>query len=139
MKHLARLIVISLSLACISNKAMSIENNAALELPTNLLQINNSFKSANLGMDILYLKDTDGTISIEQILSNKTLNWQVNKDEAPNFGVDPSNFWFKTRINFDKQSSDGYLVEIAYPVLDFIDLYIFQNGKMKKAYHTGDR
>ena len=45
----------------------------------------------------------------------------------------------KTRINFDKQSSDGYLVEIAYPVLDFIDLYIFQNGKMKKAYHTGDR
>lgn len=64
MKHLARLIVISLSLACISNKAMSIENNAALELPTNLLQINNSFKSANLGMDILYLKDTDGTISI---------------------------------------------------------------------------
>ena len=72
-------------------------------------------------------------------MSNKTLNWQVNKDEAPNFGVDPSNFWFKTRINFDKQSSDDYLVEIAYPVLDFIDLYIFQNGKMKKAYHTGDR
>lgn len=64
MKHLARLIVISLSLACMSGKAMSIEDNAAFELPTNLLQINNSFKSANLGMDILYLKDTDGTISI---------------------------------------------------------------------------
>lgn len=139
MKHLVNLIVTTLCLACISGKAISIESNAPLELPTKLFKINGSFKSANLGKDILYLKDTDGTISIEQILSDKTLNWQVNKDVAPNFGVDPSNFWFKTSINFDKQASDSYLIEIAYPLLDFIDLYIFQNGMMKKAYHTGDR
>lgn len=64
--------------------------------------------------------------------------WQVSDAETPNFGVDASAYWFQRTISvLDPDSS--YLLEIACPALDDINLYFVRVKVVIGHYETGDR
>lgn len=107
--------------------------------PTNKITVQSTIKKVNLGANIHYFQDKEKKYDIDQLSKNDEISWQKNGDETPNFGVDNSDTWFKKSILFDHLDTDQYLLEIAYPALDFINIYLVQNGQLLKAYHTGDR
>ncbi|MDF1763046.1 MAG: sensor domain-containing diguanylate cyclase [Oleibacter sp.] len=46
--------------------------------------------------------------------------------------------WMKTRITTD-QSLDDIVIRFNYPHYDYIDFYVFADGKLQDSFHAGDR
>jgi len=96
----------------------------------------------NLGQNILYQKDPNASLSKEALLSGQYGNqWQVYEGKTPNFGLDPSVYWFKQSVTIspgDKDWPRPLFIEIAYPALDMIELTLVQNGRVIQHHRTGD-
>lgn len=92
----------------------------------------------DLGGELHYLEDTDDTLSVERILSQPQ-DWQPVEAAVPNFGFTQSAFWFHTELENDVGRDLPYLLEIANPILDYVDLYLVRNGEIIDTLHTGDR
>ncbi|TNC80191.1 MAG: hypothetical protein C9356_15590 [Oleiphilus sp.] len=93
--------------------------------------------SVNIGRGIAYRVDADNIWDAEDILELEG-GWQVSDAETPNFGVDASAYWFQRTISvLDPDSS--YLLEIACPALDDINLYFVRVKVVIGKYETGDR
>lgn len=99
-----------------------------------LLLVSNSFSeesiliNENLSKNVFthkveYLRDPSGKLS-ENKITKKNLKWQHIAGETCNFGYTPDTFWFRFKvINTTKKAINWYL-EIAYPMLDSVTLYV---------------
>lgn len=103
------------------------------------IQIFPESDSVNIGANIQFIKDNLHSISIESLIEDGDIPWQLSTEETPNLGVDPATFWFKQRIKFIQTHSKLHQIELAYPALDVIDVYFVQNQQIIKTYHTGDK
>ena len=95
--------------------------------------------SLPLGAQVEYLEDKEGALSIDAV-RNPALagNWQRSHKDILSFGYTSSAYWVRfslTQVGRPKQ----YLLEIAYPVLDHVDAYVFRDGTQAKHYVMGDR
>jgi methyl-accepting chemotaxis protein len=70
----------------------------------------------------LYLKEGDGSLSIEQVAGGK-LEWTPETKDSFNFGFSPHTYWFKFSVINDTAHQKSWLFEINYPMLDSIKLY----------------
>lgn len=71
-----------------------------------------------------YLEDPDGTLTFDQIGNNNgERRWRKVSKTTVNFGYTASAFWFRLRLFNTEAESLDRLMEIAYPVLDHIDVY----------------
>jgi diguanylate cyclase (GGDEF)-like protein len=95
-------------------------------------------KSVNLGLNILHLREATGNLTIEDILNKDETSWVKSNQQTPNLGVDPANFWFKHTLKFTSAESQDYLLEIGYPALDNVDVYLVQNNRVQYSYNAGD-
>lgn len=84
-----------------------------------------------------YLRDQQG-LSLDSIRQSDTAEWQTIGIKATNFGFDPSDYWFRTDILPGTASDSDYLLEIGYPLLDHLNVYLYEDDVLKSAFHTGD-
>ncbi|PVY76354.1 EAL domain-containing protein (putative c-di-GMP-specific phosphodiesterase class I) [Tamilnaduibacter salinus] len=62
--------------------------------------------------------------------------WQTLPGETPNFGYDKTPYWFR----FQAPAGDAQrILEISYPHLDALNIYLFRNGELVRELDTGDR
>jgi len=61
--------------------------------------------------------------------------WQVFDGEL-NFGYKHQVIWAMQNVSF--KSADDWILEIAYPFLDYLDIYIFKGDQLVRELHTGD-
>ena len=92
----------------------------------------------SVGTRMLYLEDSTGQITIEEILRTKQ-PWQTILKSAPNFGFTPSSYWF--RLNIDNTSSgiEEIYLELPIPFLDSVLLYQLRNNQIVHQVHIGDQ
>ncbi len=95
--------------------------NADLQTIT-LEQDKNHYK---LGRSLYILEDKTGNINIDNIVRNEYDSGFIkNEIDVPNYGYTSSAYWIKFEIsNPEKVSKEMYL-EIGFPFLDYIELYI---------------
>ncbi len=86
---------------------------------------------------IEFLEDPKGNISINQITSENQI-WEEIKSEVFNRGYSDSVWWLRFNIE-NPHKSGNWLMEIAYPVIDFIDVYQISNRKGSKRFLLGDK
>ena len=93
----------------------------------------------SLSKYVEYFEDKNNTLRIEDFLtpSNK-INFNVNKQNILNFGFSDSTFWF--RFNIQNQSSllREWLINVGYPLLDDIKLYIINDNNVVIVKQGGD-
>ncbi|MAL96986.1 MAG: hypothetical protein CL583_00905 [Alteromonadaceae bacterium] len=94
-----------------------------------------------LGPSVEYLEDPKGTLSIDTI-SSQASGWQPSAQDVLSFGYTASAYW--VRFSLKRQSNDDartrpYVLEIAYPVLDEVDVYVFQGEGPAIHYAMGDQ
>jgi signal transduction histidine kinase len=105
-----------------------------------VFEISSTLESASLGKSIEIFEDKSRTLTIEDIIdSTVQSNFASSNELEPGFGFTKSVFWVKLNIsNLTAQDYEWYL-EVAYPLIDNIDLYIPSNENQFVIRKTGDR
>lgn len=90
-------------------------------------------------IEMLFAQDTSTDLSIEDIRQSDVLNWQPALDEYIEKGVGPDVYWYRFNLENLQSHPVKTLIEIAYPLLDFVDYYRFSQTSLVETIHTGDR
>jgi len=99
-----------------------------------------ALKHESLGKYLEILEDKTGNMTIDDITSSEIQSqFTLSEQEEPGFGFTSSVYWVKLTVNNPRDQLVNWYLEIGYPLLDYIDLYIQDehgNFMVKKA---GDR
>ena len=101
------------------------------------LSLDSAIPVYDLNPRIEYFEDKSANKSISQILENPTPFQSLGK-RMPNFGFTNSAYWLRFSVDNLRATGQHRLLEIAYPLLDRIDLYVFRNGILHKHSVSGD-
>lgn len=93
-------------------------------------------RRAELNDRIQYLEDPTGSLHLQELLLESE-PWRQNSGGVFNKGFSDSVWWLKLDIP-DSTSSSQHLLEIAYPILDEVGVFIVQDGLLTQSYQTGD-
>ncbi|MCB1189301.1 MAG: SpoIIE family protein phosphatase [Leptospiraceae bacterium] len=93
-----------------------------------------------LGLHLETLEDKTGKLDFEQVRTPEFSNkFMASKKETPNFGITNSVYWVKFSIENHFTNPKEYLLEIAYPPLDYIDIYILNPDGTFVTKKSGDQ
>ncbi|MBT5471385.1 MAG: hypothetical protein HOK41_12345, partial [Nitrospina sp.] len=93
-----------------------------------------------LGQEVHYLEDVQGTLSFEAAKNTYTQGlFTQSSMDTPAFGFTTSTYWFAVDISSNARAESSWLLQIAYPPLDLVEVQIFSNNDLVNHYKTGDR
>ena len=102
------------------------------------LPLTSDVTRVQLGPYVDYLEDPSGTLTIKQVRGPSSL-WQDSRQDVLNFGYSASAYWLRAGLTQADTQPQTYLLEVAYPVLDHVEVYIFENGAQVAYYSMGDQ
>jgi len=99
--------------------------------------IDSSTGSQNLSENIEYFIDSNQELTINDI-SSGAYKWKSSKGKSLNFGFSNYSYWLKLSVDNRLENPLTWYLEINYPMLDLINLFIpdSSSGYIKKT--TGD-
>lgn len=87
-----------------------------------------------------YFADREAAYNVTKIQSLGEENWRELDEEYANFGYQESPYWYRFRLTNPRNETVKQVVEINYPLIDYVDFYRFDDrGNLIEAVHTGDR
>lgn len=97
--------------------------------------------SSRVSLDTLvsYLEDPGAAMSLAQVQSLPNARWRVQQANVPNFGFTRSAYWFRIKLHNSGRSRQERLLEIAYPILDYIDIFQLDGDKLQQYWQLGDK
>jgi len=120
---------ISLSFFFCSNLIASDFNN---------LKINDNVEKSNIAPYMYFMEVVDKSMTFHDVRSLPANQWIHNSKDAFNQGYSSSRWWIKISITNETSTHLERFLEISYPVLDYIDLYI-QSESRVVTHHLGDK
>lgn len=107
------------------------------------LEFDESTQSLPLGHALQVFEDANGTATLEEVLAEAAAGRFKPHDQATlNAGYSRSAFWLKIDLHYRPANPDAqrtWLLELAYPPLDHIDLYLPDpSGTYRMVRRTGD-
>lgn len=97
------------------------------------------FRQQNLAGVLAYLEDKDGTLALADLLQDDArFAWHISEQPILNFGFTDAVYWarFDVESPSTPQEQDLFL-EISYPLLDDIRVYLLQDGTLLREFHVG--
>ena len=132
-KYLLYIILMAISLPVAGNQAAIPSANASVT-------IDGPSKSYPLGKHLEYYSDISRQLDIETLLKDEdSLNWQRSQAETPNLGFGSAVYWWRVNIQSTQPLYENWLLEVAYSLLDSIDIYIYEEKKQTKHAILGDK
>ncbi len=87
-----------------------------------------------------WIEDAAGTMTLDEIRRPAAaVNWQPAATPALNFGFTDSAYWLKIPLANPSADKKQMVIEIAFALIDFIDVYLVEADTVVARYHTGDR
>lgn len=90
-------------------------------------------ESVSLGQDAQYLTEKQPTLNFEEA---RLLHFPLITRGSPNFGWTDLTFWLRTELI--KRNELTYILEVGYPLLDELDIYIEREGTLVAHHVLGD-
>jgi len=102
-----------------------------------VFEVNPSLQNESIGKYLEILEDKNGTLTIDDVSKDEMASrfFQVG-DEEPGFGFSSSAYWVKLSVKNQSAQAIEWYMEIAYPLIDTMYLYIpdsLENFVVKKA------
>ncbi|MCG8672014.1 MAG: diguanylate cyclase, partial [Pseudomonadales bacterium] len=86
-----------------------------------------------------YLEDRNHLLSIKDFVAQDSRRFQWQRAEGtPNFGYTQSAYWFRLSLAMPVGESEPRVIEVAYSLLDSLDVYFVAKGKLIESFQTGD-
>ena len=93
-----------------------------------------------LGHYLDYYIDKSGQRNIEDIVANgPDIHWQQSQAETPNLGFGTDVYWWKLNIRSTQPRYENWLLEVAYSLLDDVNIYVFQEEVQIQHVRLGDK
>ncbi|OHD66630.1 MAG: hypothetical protein A2176_05025 [Spirochaetes bacterium RBG_13_51_14] len=89
----------------------------------NTVVIDKELTTKNITGDLEYYEDSPGTMTIRDIAA-PAIPWSRTKKNAFNFGFTGSVYWFRLAVANEGKKDMPWFLEIDYPMLDFITLFV---------------
>jgi PAS domain-containing protein len=78
----------------------------------------------NVSRNVDYIEDAGKKLAIKNIVDDRTLKWSAIKSSSINFGYSKSQFWLRFTVDNKTKRNLPYLLEVDFPLIDLIELYI---------------
>lgn len=88
-----------------------------------------------LSQGAYFIEDPSGQMTVEDAMSSEA--WQRNNRNSFVFGYTDSAYWVSVTLKVEH--ADRWYVVVGYPVLDYLDFYWVQDGKLIEHFKSGDR
>ncbi len=93
-----------------------------------------------LGLYTDILEDETGKLSFNEIRGmDQTGEWRASKEEVINFTFSHSAYWIRTSIQNETSVDKDMILELAFPLQDYVDAYIEGENSRFREVKTGDR
>ena len=101
--------------------------------------LNDNREEYPLGRYIQLLEDVTGQLQISDVISAEYQGkFRPSRIKIPNLGITDSSYWVRFDLANESAKAQSYLLEIAYPLHDKIDLYLFDAYGNYEQKGTGD-
>lgn len=120
--------------------AMGGQINSQISYAFEIVPVTSKDLRQPLGKSLWYWEDSTGKASIDFV--TKAIpqeKWQKSLRQTPTFSYTPSAYWFTVILQNRDAKPLQRLLEIAYPVLDSIDVYLQREDGAFSVQRTGDR
>lgn len=100
----------------------------------------NPAHSSPISFSAKYFEDTDSKYSLDELLTSPgdTL-FESPGDKGLSFGWVDNPYWYKVEIKANDKNSDIIMLDIAWPLLDKLDIYVTNSEKqLISVYKLGD-
>jgi len=104
---------------------------------SNTFILESKLTKKNIARNFDYFEDKTAALTIEEVVS-KPLNWSNTEKEAFNFGFTTSAYWFRITVTNSSENNEPWFLEIDYPMLDVIKLFIPSVNGGFTVKETGD-
>jgi len=90
-----------------------------------------------LGKQVHYYRDADDNQSIRKLLLNPP-KWELSQEQVPNYGFDQASYWLTFNICGELMNESELILQLAYPLIDSVDLYVVSGQELIHQEHAGD-
>ena len=91
-----------------------------------------------LSSRLQWLRDDSGQLDANKLLQ-PDIGWHPATGSAVNRGIDRHDWWFRIDIRNNNPRIEEYILEIAYPTLDHVDVYLAEGDRIVDQYLLGDQ
>lgn len=90
--------------------------------------------------DMQYLSDETGRLGLADVVRLPGSAWQQNDSDSFSHGYTKANWWLRFTVGNASGQTSRLLVELAYPVLDDVEVWVLGSDQTLKAhYRLGDK
>lgn len=104
-----------------------------------VVTISDSTPSLAIGKQADFFEDIPGNLNIKEILTIPETSWESCYNGATNFGYTNSAYWLKMSLKNNHSRSAYRFIEVAYPVLDYVDAYFVKGTDVISSQKLGDK
>lgn len=97
---------------------------SSLGFSSQSIHIPPDLQELEIGTAVEYWEDVDQDRSFEAIVAAQDLPWKPSLTAVPNYGFTKSAYWLRFTVETASYSSRRLYLQIAYPALDKLDLYM---------------
>jgi len=109
-------------------------------LASNLISADDDFQHLPLGDRVYYLEDTEHQYTAESLAkTSDPLPWKKSQWQVPNFGFTDSAYWFWFQAENEGLTPVHWMLEVQYPLLDNIEVYMKTDEGQVFHWSTGDK
>lgn len=110
-------------------------NNASADSVADITLL--SSPSLQIGTSLSYFIDEENQWTAERLRSELSQpSWQHSHADSPNLGLQELPVWFALRLSTTENLSR--LLEISYPALNTVDIYLFADENLVQSVNTGN-
>lgn len=123
---------------CFNLKVIIILTLLWLCAPTNASTFDVDSQRIFLNSHLQYFAATNEHTTLEELINNNAnVKWQDMNSSGTGLRFYEFPIWFKIDLT-NQTNQSNWLLEIAWPYLDRIEVYVLSNGQLQQHYLTGD-
>lgn len=88
-----------------------------------------------LDKGVLYLEDVSTKLTLDEVRQRQ--DWKTSNSSTFSQGYNSSAWWLKLTVH-NREQRENWLLEVSYPVLDHIDIYVLQEDGLQQ-FLLGDK
>lgn len=100
--------------------------------------IHDDFKSLSASPIAEYYLDRQRRLTLDEVRTLPRQEWFHSQTAAPFFGYNADILWVRLPVRNVGQMAQQMLLEVQYPLLDLVDIFVMQEGRLVQEWHLGD-
>ncbi|RLT93227.1 MAG: hybrid sensor histidine kinase/response regulator [Ketobacter sp.] len=85
-----------------------------------------------------YFLDQNSVLTLTDVQALPRQDWFSSQSTAPFFGYSSDTLWVRVHLQHGGNAALTSLLEVQYPLLDYVDVFVFERGELSQEWHLGD-